>query len=204
MVPAKPVDPLAAKWREARKLAAAHGITVERYSTDEFWVYPPDGLYLTEEADPYDDNHLGYNKAEAIARIKAYVTDAQARDSAVAQVTARFASQIPGVVVKGRGASHSYSDHACPECGDIDGCHEKKPNDPFWERPLPRPDVPPGAYAQSLGLKYGHHYTDGEVVGVFTKDCAATPHGIEIIVSVQEGLGPIKEKLSPVKIKEAV
>lgn len=169
--------------RKAKILAAQHGIEVSEHANPgEYWVYPPAG-FESEEHDPHYDDHLAYDRLETLKRVEEYValaTNFKAAVTAIsrsffeapANLASFFQTVHAGPRVEGRGASAS-----------------------------PAPDYDRGAIVEALGLKIGFHYTDGEVVGVFTKDCAVTPHYIELVTAIQEGFGPIKETVSPIKIK---
>jgi hypothetical protein len=54
----------------AKRLAAAHGITVER--EDDYWlVYPPEEV--DEDADPYEGDHMHWEPADVLEAVQTYV-----------------------------------------------------------------------------------------------------------------------------------
>ena len=71
-VPVKKVDPYAKTRRKTAFLAAAHGITIEKESPYEYWVYPPNAL---EDMDAYEGQHLADGWGDVEERVKRYVAD---------------------------------------------------------------------------------------------------------------------------------
>lgn len=59
----------ATAMRRARKLAAEHGIKIER-EADYWWVLPPAEL---AEDDPHDGNHIGSYGAEVLDMVEGYI-----------------------------------------------------------------------------------------------------------------------------------
>jgi hypothetical protein len=59
--------------KELRRIAAEHGIQIDHDSDHDFLeVYPPDGLFVDEENDPYDDNHYAYGTDDLRERVTVY------------------------------------------------------------------------------------------------------------------------------------
>lgn len=60
--------------RQCLDLAKRHGIRVvdEMADYEQVWVCPPEGLYVDEENDPYDGNHIVDTWPEALERVKEY------------------------------------------------------------------------------------------------------------------------------------
>lgn len=62
---------------EAKKLAAAHGIEIEKFSEGGMNVWPPRAL--DEALDPYAGDHYADDWAQALAMVKQYAECSAAR-----------------------------------------------------------------------------------------------------------------------------
>lgn len=77
-VPEPKKDTEAKPRREAKALAALHGIVIEPHvNPGEYWVWPPDGQYDGEtRTDPFGDDHCVFDGwAEILKRVQRYAND---------------------------------------------------------------------------------------------------------------------------------
>jgi hypothetical protein len=65
--------------RKALKIAERIGADVEVEYGTTFWVHPPEGLYESEEDDPYNGGHAHASWSEALDAIQQYALDKDTR-----------------------------------------------------------------------------------------------------------------------------